>query len=385
MNRLWVRISLVVAIVVIFVMLLPIAIGIAVREFRYEEGTRPPPRVEPDLGEVDPEVWEQIRAEGRPNLFPGGFMLNNLAPLLITATVLSIAVGVLLSRGLSAPLSNLVEAAHAIGNRDLSRRVPIHGSQEVQEVARAFNEMAADLEGAETLRKNLLADVAHELRTPLSVIKGNLQAILDDVYELDKAEIARLYDQTRQLSRLVDDLRELAQAEAGQLPLEVTDVDMGSLLVDVVEIYTPIAEAAGIELQIHVSAGIPTIRVDRARLTQCLQNLLNNAIRFTPPGGNVSLSLSSSPQGLILKVADTGAGIDTGHLTNVFDRFYRTDPARARETGGTGLGLAITRAIIESHGGEIRAHSEGVGKGSTFTIHLPIAQEIINQVGDLQA
>ena len=370
-NRLWVRISIAITVVVLFAMLLPIVAGIAIREFRYDAEAWPVPKEAGTYKELDPEKKPEILGE-RPIFFPGRFVLNNLAPLLISVTILGIAVGVLLSHGLSAPLSNLAEAARAIGGRDLSRRVEIRGSQEVQEVAWAFNEMAADLEQAETLRQNLLADIAHELRTPLSVIQGNLQAILDDVFELDKTEIAQLYDQTRQLSRLVDDLHQLAQAEAGQLNLKTADVDMASILANVAGIYAPLAEAAGIELSTRSTEGLPPIRGDRARLTQCLQNLLINALRFTPAGGKVIVTLDRNPDHITLQVDDTGAGMMPEHLPYVFDRFYRADPARSRETGGTGLGLAITRAIIEAHKGEISAHSDGEGLGCTFTIRLPI-------------
>ena len=370
-NRLWVRISLAITIVVIFATLLPMVAGIAIREFRYDEESWPPLREEIDLREIDPERLQEMRGE-RPIFFPGRFVLDNLTPLLIAVTVLGISVGILLSHGLSAPLSNLAEAARAIGGRDLTKRVDIRGSQEVKEVAWAFNEMATDLEQAEILRQNLLADVAHELRTPLSVIQGNLQAILDDVFELDKTEIAQLYNQTRQLSRLVDDLHELTQAEAGQLHLEMTYLDLADLLADVTGIYAPIADAAGIELQTRSPEGLPSIRGDRARLTQCLQNLLTNALHFTPPGGKVNVTLEGNSYHVTLRVADSGAGIMPEHLPYIFDRFYRADPARSRETGGTGLGLAITRAIIEAHQGEIEAHSDGLGMGSTFTIRLAV-------------
>ena len=371
-NRLWVRISLAITVVVLFAMLLPMVVGIAVREFRYDEEVWPIPREEGDFRESHPEGLPRIPEE-RPPFFPGRFVLNNLVSLLVAVTILGILVGVLLSRGLSAPLSNLAEAARAIGGRNLTRRVDVRGSQEVQEVARAFNEMASKLEQAEILRQNLLADVAHELRTPLSVIQGNLQAILDDVYELEKTEIAQLYDQTRQLSRLVDDLHQLAQAEAGQLQLQMAEVDMTHLLADVTEVYAPIATAAGIELITQPVGDLSTIRGDRARLTQCLQNLLNNALRFTPAGGKVIVTIDQSPEQIALQVADSGAGILSEHLPYVFDRFYRVDPARSRETGGTGLGLAISRAIIEAHWGEITAHSDGLGLGSTFTIRLPVS------------
>jgi len=378
MNRLWIRISFVITLVVIFGMLLPIAISIAARTYRFEtevsaidETQFPyPPPEPPDLGnrKGPPPMFEGIPER----FFPGRFLLGNLTPYLIGFTLVSILVGILLSRSVSAPLSKLAEAARSIGQRDLSQRVEVRGSQEIREVAQAFNEMADDLQQAENLRQSLLADVAHELRTPITVIQGNLQAILDDVYELDKAEIAQLYDQTRQLTRLVDDLRDLAQAEAKQLPLEMLPVDLTVLVADVAAIYEPLAEAQHIELQTRISEGVPLIQGDRARLMQCLQNLLNNAFRHTPEEGVITLALKKDADHLEICVSDTGLGILSEHLSHVFDRFYRIDPARARETGGTGLGLAITRAIIENHGGTISAESAGEGQGSSFTIRFPL-------------
>jgi signal transduction histidine kinase len=317
---------------------------------------------------------DELRRETpeRFNEAPGTIILRNLGALMITVTIVGITAGMLSTRGLTAPLSSLAKAARAIGSRDLSQRVNVNGSQEIQDLAKAFNEMAAELQQAEALRQNLLADVAHELRTPITVLQGNLQAILDDVYKLDKTEIAQLYDQTRQLSRLVDDLRELAQAEARQLPLEMTKVDMVDLLEDIHAIYAPMAEAAGITLELDYIDESHLIQGDCSRLTQCLQNLLNNAIRFTPEGGKVSITLSSDDHHLDIKISDTGSGIAPEHLPHVFDRFYRSDPTRTRETGGTGLGLAITRAIIEAHEGEIHAHSDGEGLGSVFSIRLSV-------------
>jgi signal transduction histidine kinase len=362
MNRLWVRISLSFTLVVIFAIVLPLAVGITMR-FNTGEPLFTQKQIE-EFRENNP--WRDEDA-------PGTNILRNMTQIIIFVTILGIIAGMFSTRGLTAPLSTLANAARAIGGRDLSQRVEVRGAQEIQDVARAFNEMASQLEQAEKLRQNLLADVAHELRTPITVIQGNLQAILDDVYELDKSEIAQLYDQTRQLSRLVDDLRDLAQAEARQLPLEITEVDFATLLDDVISIYTPIMESAGIELEKVFSEGIPLIQGDCNRLTQCLQNLLNNSIRFTPQGGKVTLVLDGNPKKLILKIIDSGTGIHPDHLPHIFDRFYRADPARARGTGGTGLGLAITRAIIESHGGSIQAASDGNGSGSTFSIVLPAA------------
>ena len=286
--------------------------------------------------------------------------------------VAGITLSIVASRSLTAPLSRLAAAAHAIGARQFSRRVDLAGSDEVREVARAFNEMAAQLEQAETLRRNLVADVAHELRTPLSVLQGNLRAILDDVYQLDKAEITRLYAQTRLLSRLVNDLHDLAQAEAGQLSLTRQPNDLAGLINETVDAYGPVAEEAGITLRSETAAGLPLVAVDAGRISQVLHNLVANALRHTPSGGVVTVSATVDDGHLLLTVNDTGEGIAPEHLPYIFDRFYRVDRSRARDTGGAGLGLAIVRAIVLAHGGQVRVESEGVGRGSSFVIQLPL-------------
>ncbi|MFN8460091.1 MAG: ATP-binding protein [Anaerolineae bacterium] len=280
--------------------------------------------------------------------------------------------GVVMSRTLTAPLNKLSEAARAIAGRDLSRRVEEKGSAELKAVARSFNEMAAALEQAEGLRRNLLADVAHELRTPLAVLQGNLRAILDEVYPLDQNEMARLYEHTRLLSRLVNDLHELAQAEAGQLPFNLQETDLAQLVKTTAESFRPGADEKGVALVADLPVDSPTVEVDPARLTQVLQNLLVNALRHTPPGGRITLQLESKAEAVHLSVSDTGDGIPPEHLPYIFDRFYRTDSARSRDNGGAGLGLAIARAIVEAHGGRISVISSGApGQGSTFTIELP--------------
>ena len=278
-----------------------------------------------------------------------------------------------MGRTLTAPLRHLAEAAQAIGARDFSRRVEARGTEEVREVAQAFNKMVDDLEQAEILRRNLLADVAHELRTPLSVVQGNLRAILDEVYPMEQEEIARLYDQTRLLGRLVEDLHELAQAEAKQLPLNLRPVELGELVRDVVETFGPAAKAEETNLSMDIPDDLPAVQVDPARMTQVLHNLLSNALRHTPSGGTISVGAGRGEDSVWLAVQDTGEGIPLEDLSHVFDRFYRVDRARARGTGGTGLGLAIVRAIVEMHGGKVWADSDGVpGHGSRFTIQIPI-------------
>jgi two-component system OmpR family sensor kinase/two-component system sensor histidine kinase BaeS len=316
----------------------------------------------------------------RPPDSGGGFFLEWVSRTLwLVAAIgglLGILFGVLASRSLTAPLSRLAEAAQAIGARDLSRRVEVSGSDEVKEVARAFNDMAAALEGAETLRRNLMADVAHELRTPLSVVQGNLRAILDDVYSLDKAEVARLYDETRLLSRLVNDLHELAQAEARQLQLNREPTDLGDLIRATTAAFSPAAEAKGVSLKTQVPSDLPLVAADSARLKQVLHNLLDNALRHTQAGGTISVCAgcqSGEKDQVWVSVKDTGEGISPEHLPYVFDRFYRADPARSRATGGAGLGLAIVRAIVEAHGGRVSVTSDGLpGHGSTLIVRLPV-------------
>ncbi|MBA3874105.1 MAG: HAMP domain-containing protein, partial [Anaerolineae bacterium] len=308
------------------------------------------------------------------------FILEGLSTALlivaVTGGIIGLFFGVLVSRSLTAPIQRLAEAARAIGARNLSRRVKVEGTVEVMDMANAFNEMAAALEQTETLRRNLVADVAHELRTPLTVLQGNLLAILDEVYPMDNVEVARLYDQTRLLSRLVDDLHELSQADANQLKLDLHPVQLDDLVNTTVAKFSSLAEAEGISLQIDMAPDLPLVMADSGRLSQVLHNLLNNALVHTLKGGQIKIRTSYSSDKLSLQVKDTGDGIPIENLPYIFNRFYRVDPSRNRNTGGTGLGLAIVKAIVEMHGGHINVMSEGkAGQGSTFTVELPLAQK----------
>ncbi len=305
------------------------------------------------------------------------FLRDLARVLLIVALVggaMGLILGVVMSRSVTAPLNNLANAAKAIGARHLNQRVEETGTVEMIAVARAFNEMASDLQQGEQLRRNLLADVAHELRTPLSVLQGNLRAILDEVYPLNLEETARLYDQTRLLSRLVNDLHELAQAEAHQLPLDLQPTNVTQLLQRTADTFRPNADEKGVALCLDIPPQLPAIRVDPIRISQVLHNLLGNALRHTPTGGEITLSARAEANTVTLLVADTGDGIPPHQLPNIFERFYRTDPARSRDRGGAGLGLAIARALVEAHAGQISAASTGVpGQGSVFSIYLPVS------------
>jgi len=302
--------------------------------------------------------------------------LDGIQRILITGAALAVAVGLalgaLLSRSLTAPLQRLAAAARAVAGGDLDQQVHTEGSAEMVEVARAFNEMTSALSESERQRQNMVADVAHELRTPLSVIQGNLRAILDDVYQLDKAEISRLYDETRLLSRLVDDLRELALADAGQLRLNSRPTDLAVVIQDCVDNLILGAEAQEVSLSARLPDELPAVQADLDRVSQVLRNLLVNALRYTPSGGSVTVSAGSAHGMVEVAIVDTGAGIDPGDLPHIFERFWRADPARAR-IGSTGLGLSIAQSLIEAQGGRIWAESTP-GQGSTFRFTLPLAQ-----------
>ncbi len=292
------------------------------------------------------------------------------------AGALGIVLGLLLSRALAAPLARLTAAARAVASGDLTQRVPESGPTEVAELGQAFNQMTEALARAEQLRRNLVADVAHELRTPLTVIQGNLQAILDGVYPLEVREIATIYDETRLLSRLIDDLRELAQAEAGQLDLKREPVHIADLAQATVSSFAPVADEQQITLTAEIPPDLPQVYVDPDRIHQVLRNLLSNALRHTPPGGQIRITAQAGPTGFVtVRVQDTGSGIAPEDIPYVFERFWRADRSRARDSGGAGLGLAIARHLVEAHGGKIGVESQP-GRGATFWFTLPIAKDV---------
>ncbi len=319
----------------------------------------------------------QIPVDLRPS--QARFVVESLSTVLLiiglAGGIIGLFFGVLVSRSLTAPLQRLSDAARAVGARNLSQRVKVEGTDEVKDMANAFNEMAAALEQTEALRRNMVADVAHELRTPLTVLQGNLLAILDEVYPMDNAEVARLYDQTRLLGRLVDDLHELSQADANQLTLNLHPVQLDELVHTTVAKFESLAEADGIKLNVDMAPDLPIIIADSGRLSQILHNLLNNALVHTLKGGQITIRTTYTKETLSLQVKDTGDGIPPESLPYVFNRFYRVDSSRNRNTGGTGLGLAIVKALVEAHGGTIGVTSEGKpGLGSSFTVDFPRQQ-----------
>lgn len=284
------------------------------------------------------------------------------------------------ARRFTDPLSETMRTADALARGDLSARVPVAGGPEFRHFARSFNRMAEALEAADQQRRALLADIAHELRTPLTVIQGNLEGLRDGVYEISPDHLDLLLDETQKLSRLVEDLRLLTLAEAGQLPLDRQILNVPQLLCDVRDGFDPQAQEAGLQIALDVEHALPPLFADPQRLGQVLGNLVSNALHYTPPGGRVILGASpvTRDQGLPairLWVQDTGQGIPAGDLPRIFDRFWRGDPARTREDGsGTGLGLAIAKSLVEAHGGRIWAESQE-SAGTTVSFILPPADE----------
>jgi len=278
-------------------------------------------------------------------------------------------------RGTGTVLDDLVEQAARVEAGDYAARVELDGPAPapVANLTRGFNTMAARLEANEAQRRNLLADVTHELRTPLAVVQGNVEAILDGVHPADEAHLAAILEETRVLGRLVEDLRTLALSEAGSLSLHREPTDLGILVADVAASFGPGAETAGVALETGVDDDLPLLDIDPVRIREVIGNLVANALRHTPAGGRITIAAGRASAGTAeaveLAVRDTGTGIDPELLPHVFDRF-----ARGSESPGTGLGLSIARGLVELHGGTIEAASPP-GGGTEIRIRLPIGPD----------
>jgi two-component system OmpR family sensor kinase len=290
----------------------------------------------------------------------------------LAAAAVSVAAGVAFGRFLAAPLARMAEGAHRFSRHEWDHRIPAKGTRETVDVARALNEMAASLERAEIQRRNLTADIAHELRTPLAVLQGNLRALLDGVYPLEPAEVARLLDETRLLGRLVDDLRELSLAEAGSPGLRTERVDLAALTAAAADEFHPAADARSVRIVRESPAGGLFARADPDRVRQVLFNLIVNALQSAPEGGRILLRAERRGGEIVVAVEDTGGGIPAADLPHLFDRFYRTAASKTAGVAGSGLGLAVAKAWVTAMGGRIGAESR-VGEGSRFWFTLPAA------------
>ena len=292
----------------------------------------------------------------------------------LAATIVALGVGGLLFRSIIAPLRRLTTASQSIARGDLSARASVQGRDEVAQLASAFNQMAESLTRAEKARQNQTADVAHELRTPLTVIRGALEAMLDGVYPTDEENLQAALTQTRTLSRLVEDLRLLALADAGQLRLYTAPLDLRTLLREITDAHQIQSQSQGVALSLDMPPTLPLVQADRDRLVQVVGNLLSNALRYVPRGGEITVRATERRQEVIVAVADDGPGIPPDDLPHLFERFWRGDRTRRRATGGSGLGLTIARSLVEAHGGRIWVESVEE-EGSTFAFALPASRE----------
>ena len=315
------------------------------------------------------------------------FLVSRLTRAAISAGLfaggLSLLLALLLSYNLMRPVRELTQAAHRLGERDLTQRVRVSGKDELAELARTFNRMADSLQQAEDSRRALTADIAHELRTPLAVQRANLEAMQDGIYPLTSDNLAPVLEQNLLLTRLVDDLRILALADAGQLTLERTLTDLSDLLHRVVERFQSQAANRNISLQLEsvIASNSFNLLIDSQRIEQILVNLISNALRYTPEGGQITVRITPMPAALAEKtglgykevqisVHDSGPGIPPEALPHVFERFYRADRSRSRSEGGSGLGLAIARQLAEAHGGSLTVTNHPQG-GAMFILALP--------------
>ena len=287
----------------------------------------------------------------------------------ILAAGLAIILTFFLSRRILAPAESLAAAARGLAQGDFTRRVDVRSRDEVGELGRTFNAMAEELERTEEVRRSLVADVAHELRTPLSNIRGYLEAIRDGLVKADEGTLDSMYEEVTLLTRLIEDLQDLALAESGQLSLYTQPCDLVELARKAVAAVQPQAEARSITVGTSALSDAP-VQVDPERISQVLRNLLVNAANYTSPGGSIHVGVYATEKGIEVSVEDTGPGIPQEELPYVFERFYRVDKSRSRATGGVGLGLTIAKRLVEAHGGRITVLSQE-GKGSTFAFTLP--------------
>ena len=289
----------------------------------------------------------------------------------IATGIIAVPLVFAVSRRILGPVTALTDAAHRMQAGELGVRVDDRGRDEVADLARAFNRMAARLAETERLRKQMVSDVAHELRSPVTNLRCTLEAIQDGLAAPDRSAIDALHDETLFLQRLIADLEDLSRADAGQLAMRREAVNLDEAIRRAAA--ATILPSQRVNFIVEFPARLPEVSGDPARIEQIFRNLLSNAVRHTPAGGAITVSAEMAQDSVTVTVSDTGAGIDPAHLPHVFDRFYRADESRARATGGAGLGLAIVRQLVTAHGGKVKADSGGAGQGARFIVTLPIS------------
>jgi two-component system, OmpR family, sensor histidine kinase BaeS len=298
----------------------------------------------------------------------------SLSLALLAALVAALGVSVYMTRRIGRSVATIASAASEVAGGHYDVRVPGPGlGPEFDALASGFNQMAERLGSVERTRRRLLADLGHEMRTPLATLEAYLEALEDGVATLDDGTAELLRAQTRRLARLSEDISSVSRTEEGQVRLDLRPTQPGAVVTAAADAVADAYEAKDVHLVTEIAAGLPELSLDPERMGQVLGNLLDNALRHTPAGGTVTISAARSRKtgGVALSISDTGEGIPAEHLPHVFERFYRVDTARDRAHGGSGIGLAIAKALVQAHGGQLTATSPGTGQGSTFRILLP--------------
>ena len=290
----------------------------------------------------------------------------------LAAILVAVVLGLAFSRLVTSPIKQLTLVAKNVASGDFSKRVHQKSRDEVGDLSVAFNSMAEQLDKKEQNRRQLLADIAHELRTPLSIVQGNLEAWLDGVIIPTPEHIAMAHDEVILLARLITDLRDLSLSEAGQLKLNQVPTDLEEVIGAVISSIESQAQEKNIHIAAELPPGLSLVSVDGHRIQQVLHNLLDNSFRYTPVGGTIKVGVHINPPGRVtVYVADNGSGIHPEDLPHIFDHFYKADKSRHRGSGGSGIGLAIVKQLVEAHGGRVWVESQ-LGKGSTFFFTLPV-------------
>jgi signal transduction histidine kinase len=311
--------------------------------------------------------WTAALSLGVLNLpAPAGALLRGVGVAVFVIGIAALVLTLRSFRRAAEPVGEVIDAAQRVANGDYTIRVQERGPREVLALTRAFNAMTARLQQDDAQRRSLLADISHDLRTPLTVIQGNLEGMLDGVYPLDRAHLEPVLDETRQLARLIQDLRTMALSEADALHLAKESTDLAVLVNETAALFRAQAEAEGVTLTTEIAAALPNLDCDPARVRQVLENLIANALHFTGRGGAVRVTcMPYTNRNVLVAVNDTGRGIAPEDLPHIFERFYK-----ARDSGGSGLGLPIAKRLVEAHGGEMFVESE-LGKGTTIKFTLP--------------
>jgi len=304
---------------------------------------------------------------------------------LATASIIAISVSALITRRVVTPLLAMMAASQQIAGGNYGRRVPLPSKRppadqdEMGQLAHSFNQMAEQLEESDMIRRQLIGDVTHELRTPLTIIKGSMEGLIDGVLPPEMETFQQVYHEAARLERLVTDLQELSQVEAGAYELHRQPVDLGKLTTAVADRLRPQFTDQGVALSVHLPPRLVMVSADPDRVSQILINLMGNALQHTPTDGQVDVIVQANHEGAVISIIDSGEGIGAQDLPHLFTRFYRIDKSRARSSGGSGIGLTIARHLVEAHGGRIWAESVGVGQGSTFAFSLPTSTDQISQ------